>query len=147
MHDSCSRPDAIACLRGGPDAPGLTGEARFYQQRGSVLVTVRVSGLPQGGTGFFALHVHEGPACTGEYFSDTGGHFNPTNALHPEHAGDLPALLRCGGGAWLAVQTDRFCVRDVIGRTVVIHQGPDDLHSQPAGNSGTKMACGVIRRV
>lgn len=43
------------------------------------------------------------------------------------------------------VLTDRFRVRDIIGRTVVIHSGPDDFHTQPAGNAGEKIACGVIR--
>ena len=55
-------------------------------------------------------------------------------------------LLLCGGGAYLAVLTDRFSVADVLGRTVVIHSGADDFHTQPAGNAGTKIACGVIRR-
>lgn len=65
-------------------------------------------------------------------------------APHPFHAGDLPPLLSCKGRAYLAVITGRFCVKDVIGRSVVIHAGPDDLHTQPAGNAGAKIGCGVI---
>ena len=110
-------------------------------------MAVQVSGMPRKReTGFFALHIHEGGSCSGENFSDTGGHYNPHNEAHPRHAGDLPPLLLCGGGAYLAVLTDRFSVADVIGRTVVIHGGADDFHTQPAGNAGTKIACGVIRR-
>lgn len=107
-----------------------------------------VSGLPQGNpSGFFALHIHEGGDCGGEDFLHTQGHYNPAQTPHPEHAGDLPPLLLCRDGAYLAVRTDRFRAQDVVGRTVVIHSGPDDLRSQPAGNAGAKIACGVIRRV
>lgn len=67
------------------------------------------------------------------------------NQVHPKHAGDLPPLLACQGSAYLSVKTDRFCVEDILGRTVVIHSDPDDFHSQPAGNAGKKIACGVIR--
>ena len=144
----CSiQPDAVACIRGGPEAPCLSGRVEFYQKNGCVLVTITVSGLPQNSeSGFFALHIHEGGSCSGEGFADTGGHYNPAGAPHPRHAGDLPPLLLCHGGAYLAVLTDRFSVADVIGRTVVIHGGADDFHTQPAGNAGTKIACGVIRR-
>ena len=138
-------PDAVACIRGGADAPHLSGEVRFYQECGNVLVVADISGLPTcGGTGFFALHIREGDCCGGEDFDQTRGHYNPKEAAHPNHAGDLPPLLRYGDRAFLAVRTERFCVQEVIGKTVVIHSGPDDFHSQPAGNAGTKIACGVI---
>ncbi len=140
-------PDAVARIRGGAEAPAVSGQVRFYQERGSVLVKADLSGLPQESeTGFFAMHIHEGGACTGENFSQTGGHYNPTGVPHPNHAGDLPPLLACGESAHLTVRTDRFRVEDIIGRTVVIHSGPDDFRSQPAGNAGNKIACGVIRR-
>ena len=138
-------PDAVACIKGGADAPHLSGEVRFYQERGTVLVVAEISGLPTcGESGFFALHIHEGNSCGGEGFSQTGGHYNPKGVAHPNHAGDLPPLLRYGDCAFLAVRTDRFCVQEVIGKTVVIHDGPDDFRSQPAGNAGEKIACGVI---
>lgn len=50
------------------------------------------------------------------------------------------------GGAYLVVRMDRFSVRDILGWTVVIHSGPDGFNSQPSGHSGTKIACGIIRR-
>ena len=141
-------PDAVACMQGGPEAPCLSGEVQFYQKRGAVLVAVHVSGLPrESETGFFALHIHEGGSCSGENFSDTGGHYNPHNEAHPRHAGDLPPLLAHGGKAHLQVFTGRFRVCDVIGKTVLIHEHPDDFHTQPAGNPGQKIACGVIRAV
>lgn len=142
-----SCPDAVAVIRGGADAPCLSGQVRFYQKRKWVLVTASLSGLPEDSeTGFFALHIHQGNSCSGADFSQTGGHYNPKGADHPNHAGDLPPLMLCCGGAYLAVRTDRFRVQDIIGRTLVIHSGPDDFHSQPAGNAGKKIGCGVICR-
>ena len=123
---------------------GIKGTVWFSQQTDGVLVTAQIIGLPRGG--FFAFHIHEGSNCGGEGFADTGGHFNPAQVPHPDHAGDLPPLLSCNGRAYLSVLTDRFCAEEVIGRTVVIHSGTDDFMSQPAGNPGEKLACGVIRR-
>lgn len=141
-------PEAAACLTGGPEAPELAGSVCFYSVRGGTLVAARIRGLPRSDAcRFFALHIHEGGDCGGAGFADSGGHFNPAGAAHPEHAGDLPPLLGCGGRAFLAVFTDRFRVRDVLGRTVVIHSRPDDFHTQPSGNAGNKIACGVIRRI
>lgn len=145
MRCSPLRPDAVAQINGGPNAPCLSGEVRFYQECESILVIAKLSRLPHTSeTGFFALHIHEGNSCAGTDFSETGGHYNPNERNHPNHAGDLPPLMECRGNAYLAVRTDRFRVREIIGRTVVIHSGPDDFHSQPAGNAGTKIACGVI---
>lgn len=139
--------DAIARIKGGPDAPQVSGEVRFYQECGNVLLVAELSGMPTGGeSAFFALHIHDGDSCGGEDFGRTGGHYNPHGAAHPNHAGDLPPLLRFCDRAFLAVRTDRFCVKDVVGKTVVIHAGADDFRSQPAGNAGKKIACGVICR-
>ena len=137
------KPEAVACVSG---EGKLCGCVKFYAAGCGCLVAAEIRGLPESDTGFFAFHIHEGGDCGGTDFSDTGGHFNPEKQAHPRHAGDLPPLLLCGGGAYLAVLTDRFSVADVIGRTVVIHGGADDFHTQPAGNAGTKIACGVIRR-
>ena len=140
-------PDAVAEIRGGMEVPQLTGCVRFYQENGCVLVEARVSGLPRASeTGFFGFHIHLGECCSETDFSGTGSHYNPMDQEHPKHAGDLPPLLACQGNAYLLVKTDRFSVRGIIGRTVVIHSDPDDFHAQPAGNAGKKIACGVIRR-
>ncbi|MGN1250984.1 MAG: superoxide dismutase family protein [Candidatus Spyradocola sp.] len=147
MNQHASRPDAVAYIRGGADAPGMMGRVRFYQEPDSVLVVADVGGFPQnGGSGFYGFHIHEGAACTGAAFADTGGHYNPAGAEHPSHAGDLPPLMTQQGRAHLAVRTDRFRVQDVLGRTVVIHSHPDDFHTQPSGDSGTRIACGVIAK-
>lgn len=145
MIRNSSRPSAVAYVRGGTDAPNINGQVRFYQEPGSVLVVADIAGLPQNSeTGFFGFHIHEGNSCAGTGFPQTGSHYDPRQTDHPRHAGDLPPLMMQQGRAHLEVRTDRFRVRDIIGRTVVIHSDPDDLRTQPAGNAGTKIACGVI---
>lgn len=138
------RPEAIARIAGSEAAPCLYGTVKLYQMGKNILVVADVGGLPCSETGIFAMHIHLGNNCGGEAFENTGSHYNPDGAEHPNHAGDLPPLFSCGGKAFLAVLTDRFCMQEVLGRTVVIHSRPDDFHSQPAGNAGEKIACGVI---
>lgn len=141
-------PCAVAQIRGGMEAQQLSGCVQFYQENRCVLIVAKISGLPkESETGFFGFHIHEGDTCAGTDFSGTGSHYNPADQAHPKHAGDLPPLLECQGNAYLSVKTDRFSVADIIGRTVVIHSDPDDFHSQPAGNAGKKIACGVICKV
>ncbi len=137
------RPDAVAFVKGGKEFPRLWGEVRFYQKPKGVWVVAHVWGLPKT-EGFLGFHIHEGTHCAGANFAETGGHYDPDGVTHPHHAGDLPPLLSCGGEGYLAVLTDRFRVRDVMDHTVVIHRDADDFHSQPAGNAGKKIACGVI---
>ncbi len=147
MHCCRKSPDAVARIVGGEEALQLFGCVHFYQENGCVRIVARISGLPKAGrTGFYGFHIHQGRDCSGAGFSGTEGHYNPTEQMHPIHAGDLPPLLWCRGDAYLSVKTDRFCVDEIIGRTVVIHSDPDDFHSQPAGNAGKKIACGVIRK-
>lgn len=146
MYPSPQCPQAAARLRGSAAAPALSGTVQFCQMPQGVLVTAHVSGLPgNNANGFFALHIHQGTSCDGVGFPDTLSHYNPSDVAHPDHAGDLPPLLSSDGEAYLSVLTDRFRLADVIGRTVVIHSGPDDFHSQPAGNAGAKIACGIIQ--
>ena len=141
------RPDAVARIMGGEEAPQLSGCVRFYQENECVLIKAKISGLPKTNeAGFFGFHIHQGRDCSGAGFSRTEGHYNPLGQEHPEHAGDLPPLLSCYGQAYLSVKTDRFSVDEIIGRTVVIHSDPDDFHTQPAGNSGQKIGCGMIQR-
>lgn len=143
-----SRPVAVAKMIGGGEAPDLRGTVKFYPVWDGVLITAEVCGLPEQGNGIFAMHIHQGDTCIGRDFSDASGHFNPAGSLHPAHAGDLPSLIRCcGGRAYFAVVTSRFSLGDVIGRTVIIHSGPDDFYTQPAGNSGSRIGCGVIRKI
>ena len=145
MVISAGRPKAVAWVRG---EEGLRGSVTFYSIPDGTLVTAELQGLPERETGFFGFHIHEGGDCGGADFGNTKGHLNPQGLPHPRHMGDLPPLLEMPGGrAFLAVKTGRFQPEDVIGRTVVIHDSPDNFHTQPSGNSGKKVGCGVIRRI
>lgn len=144
-----SPPVARALLRGDLSHPQLVGETLFFPYGRGTLVVARVLGLPS--PGFHGFHIHEKGDCStgGDVpFAQAGGHYDPKGASHPWHAGDLPPLLASSDGtALLAVYTDRFQPAEVVGRSVIVHDMPDDLHSQPAGNSGTRIACGIIEAV
>lgn len=137
---------AAARIMGDSSHPSVRGIVRFFQREDGVLVEAQVTGLPRTETGFFAFHIHEGANCDGEEFPNSGGHFNPGKKAHPNHAGDLPPLLADHGKAYMKVLTGRFHAGEVIGKTVIIHAEPDDFHTQPSGNAGMKIACGVIQR-
>ena len=149
------RPEASAILKGGMAHPGLGGTVRFYTHSDGVLVVADVWGLPRGGTdqcpgGVFGLHIHEGPCCCQkpgeEPFFGAGGHYNPRGCPHPYHAGDLPPLFAHEGKAWYAVLLHRFTVDEILGRPVIVHGGVDDFSSQPAGNAGPRIGCGIIQK-
>lgn len=146
MKNRNEQPAAIARIQGDAAHPALQGTAWFYPRSRGTLVVVDMVGLPSSETGFFGFHIHEGSDCSGTGFAATGSHYNPLSQVHPRHAGDLPPLLSDNGTAWFSVLTGRFQVRDIIGKTVVVHSKPDDFTTQPAGNSGSKIACGMIRR-
>ena len=146
-------PQATAQISGSPAYPSIKGIVRFYQTELGVLVVADIAGLPMSNnvcdSPIFAFHIHSGTSCTGtpeDPFAAAMAHYNPDNCPHPYHAGDMPPLFGNDGFAFGAFVTDRFAVDEIVGRTVIIHDKPDDFTSQPSGNSGTKIACGVIRR-
>lgn len=139
-------PGAWAFIKGSEAYPNLKGVALIYPMGMSSLMVVVAEGLPT--SGFYGMHIHEGSECTGNAenpFANAGTHFNPTNQEHPIHAGDLPPLLSDGGMAYSAFMTGRFVPEEVLGRTLIIHEHADDFHTQPSGNSGKMIACGVIK--
>lgn len=143
-----SHPPAIARIHGGNEFPTISGTVSFFPVREGIIISANIHGLPAKDTGgdFFAFHIHEGSNCTGSDFSDTGAHFDLHSALHPHHTGDLPPLFASHGRAYLEFWTDRFRISDVLGRTIIIHENTDDLHTQPSGNAGKRIACGKILR-
>lgn len=146
MHNL--QPHAIAKITGNSDYPLLNGFATFHEvSMGGVLVQVEVFHLPDDTlyhkSGFFGMHIHENGNCKIP-FDKTGNHLNPYNTSHPEHVGDLPPLLSNNGYAWMAFLDSRFTISDILGKSLVIHSHRDDFTSQPAGDSGNKIGCGII---
>lgn len=145
------RSDAVARIMGSSRFSGIGGTVRFYQLLDGVLVVAEIVGLPyftdNGKSPIFAFHIHEGENCSGDEhdpFKNARMHYNPNDELHPYHAGDLPPIFGVRGYAFSAFMTMRFSVREIIGKTIIIHSGIDDFSSQPAGNAGEKIACGEI---
>ncbi len=147
-------PAAAAHIQGNMEYPEIRGVAQFYQTPQGVLVVTEVMGLPVGEDicrqGIYAVHIHNGTSCTGnesDSFANAMSHYNPNNCDHPYHAGDMPPLFENDGYALTVFVTNRFRVEDVIGKTVIVHDNRDDFTSQPAGDSGRKIACGTIEPI
>jgi len=129
--------NAKAYVKGGRCYPNINGTVTFKQAKGGVLVTAKINGLPQSDnhcTGrFFGFHIHEGNSCTGDIndeFANAKSHLNTTNCPHPFHVGDLPPLIENNGYAYMSVFINKFTVRDIIGKVVIIHDMPDDFTTQ-----------------
>lgn len=130
------------------------GTASLREDRGATVLRVSASGLTPGVHG---IHLHAVGKCEGPGFTSAGGHLNPTakqhGSLNPagSHLGDLPNLEAGADGIAMlehrigqpaaALRTDLF---DADGTAIVIHAGPDDYRSDPSGNSGGRVACGVL---
>ena len=147
------KPHAAAKLQGSSSYPNLQGVIKFFQAKEGVFVSVYVSGLPTSDNickqPIFAMHIHGGSSCTGnetDPFADALTHYNPNNCPHPYHAGDMPPIFGVNGSAFSMFLTNRFSVKEIIGKSVIIHSGTDDFTTQPSGNSGKKIACGIILR-
>lgn len=143
-------PDAVAILKGNNDNSDINGIVKFYAlPESGILIAVEISDLPDGRDEdtptFFAFHIHETGDCTGA-FERTGNHYNPNNVPHPEHAGDLPPLLSNDGYVWTVFYDSFLTLPMILNRSIVIHQNPDDFTTQPSGNAGEKIACGVITK-
>jgi len=157
---------AAAAAAWAADAPGIA-QATLVDKDGNVVgvavitespevgvnITLNVRGLPPGPHGF---HIHEAGKCEAPDFKSAGGHFNPYGRKHglrnPEggHGGDLVNLMVAPDGTAAAVRTAPLTLASLLGEkgtAVMIHAGPDDYMSDPAGNAGARIACGVIKAV
>ncbi len=147
-------PQAVADLM--PTAGNTAnGAVQFVQVGHGVRVSGTIRGLkPNSEHGF---HIHEKGDCSGGDGMATGGHFNPTGVSHGRfgqpgvHAGELPSLhADATGTAVFSVESHAITIgsgpNDIVGRGLIVHRDPDDYTSQPAGNSGPRIACAVITR-
>jgi Cu-Zn family superoxide dismutase len=139
------------------DANGqVVGTAKLSDVAGAVRILLETRDLPPGEKG---VHIHETESCEPPTFESAGGHFNPTGrqhgALNPQgaHAGDLPNITVGDDGSG-QLQTTTALVSlasgrensllDEDGSAIVVHAKADDMRTDPAGNSGDRIACGVI---
>jgi Cu-Zn family superoxide dismutase len=134
---------------------GASGLVTFTQEPSGVHVVARVEGAPAGTHGF---HLHAGGSCEGPSFDSAGSHFDPTGAKHgapdaaEHHAGDFGNVeVAADGTGHLDVTTSMLTLgdggaNDALGKALILHGGKDDLTTQPSGNSGPRIACGVVQR-
>lgn len=142
----------IAVLCGSEDYPEARGFIHAYWLPNEVYLQMEFSGLPPQKV--LGLHIHDGVACGSGGgsvpFKEAGGHFSLCSdgmwcSRHPYHAGDLPPIFSDEhGNAFSQVFIDRTHVREVSGKPIVLHEMTDDFMSQPAGNSGARIACGML---
>lgn len=147
---------AFARIEGSPLAPELNGLAFFRDVPNGTQVCIEVGGLPdyrpaQDGSppiGPHGFHIHEFGVCQiddpNDPYQSSGGHWNPTNQPHGNHTGDFPVLFSNNGYFNMCFVTNKFKVSDIIGKSVMIHENPDDYRSQPSGDAGKRLGCGVI---
>ncbi|MFZ7104309.1 MAG: superoxide dismutase family protein [Peptococcaceae bacterium] len=148
---------ACADIRGGPLAPQIRGTVILQDVYGGTMVYVNISGLPpyqkasngNNPIGPHGFHIHAKGTCavgdTDNPFQAAEGHWNPYHQPHGNHAGDFPVLFSNNGVAYMSFFTNKFKVQDALGKSLIIHQNPDDYRTQPAGDSGKRLACGIIR--
>ncbi len=132
----------------------VRGVARFVATEDGVRVTVRADGLMPGQQ--HGMHIHEFGDCTAEDATSAGDHFDPDDRPHgppdaPEpqrHVGDLGNLQADEEGRGRYDRVDEVLAlegaHDIVGRSVIVHEGRDDLETQPTGDAGARLACGVI---
>lgn len=129
----------------------VKGQVTFTAVEGGVKIVANVEGLTPGSHGF---HIHEFGDCTAPDGSSAGAHFNPTNKKHggpddkERHVGDLGNIIADAQGKAHYERIDKVISLDgkdrILGRSIIIHEKADDFKTQPAGDAGSRQACGVI---
>jgi len=149
---AASAEDAMAYLK---NAEGdSVGTVEFRSSPFGTILHARLAFMPAG---IHAFHVHETGECVPP-FTSAGGHFNPDTSDHGlmdadgRHAGDMPNIhVPASGMVNIEIFNDSVRLDDKLfdadGAAVVIHEGPDDYETNPAGAAGPRIACGVIKRM
>ncbi|MFD0749375.1 superoxide dismutase family protein [Mucilaginibacter calamicampi] len=157
MHaDTAMYDEAVADLSGTKADTVVTGVARFVRRDGKVELTLTLN-VPKKANSTVAVHFHEHGDC-GDEGKGAHGHWNPTKEDHGKwgsakyHSGDIGNIkLDKDGRASLTIETDRWTIggpekTNILNRAIIVHSGVDDYTTQPTGNSGSRIGCGVINK-
>ena len=153
MRDDATGNPATAQLMG-REGSGISGEVIFTElEDGKVRVSARVIGID--GEGKHGFHIHETGDCSAPDFTSAGGHFNPQDMPHgaptdgERHVGDLGNVeVQADGSVLEEMELDMLSLsgpNSILGKAVILHAQADDLVTQPTGDAGGRIACGVIR--
>lgn len=132
-----------------------TGKVAFTEHNGVVTFEAKLTGLTSG---THAIHIHEKSDCSSDDGKSAGGHWNPTFAPHGKwgseegyHKGDIGNIEASDDGtASVSLQTDEWCIgcgdpnKDILGKSIIVHEAADDYLTQPTGNAGGRISCGGI---
>ena len=133
-----------------------TGTATFVERDGKVTFTAALAGLAPG---THAIHIHEKADCSAPDATSAGGHWNPTFENHGKwgsaayHRGDIGNFtVDSNGNGTISMSTDQWCIgcgdskKDILGKSLIVHEKADDYKTQPTGDAGGRMACSAIIR-
>ncbi|CAM3478003.1 superoxide dismutase family protein [Zobellia roscoffensis] len=135
----------------------MKGEITFTQNDDEVVMKAEFTGLEEGS---HAIHLHENADCSSNDGKSAGGHWNPVDERHGKwgdekgyHKGDIGNFeADANGNAMVDFSTDQWCIgcdddtKNIIGRSVIVHQGSDDFTSQPSGDAGSRVGCASITK-
>lgn len=133
----------------------VTGNVTFKEHNNKVTMIAVINGLNEGE---HAIHIHESSDCSSDDGKSSGGHWNPTAQPHGQwgsetgyHKGDIGNFTaNAEGKGSISVTTDEWCIgcgddtKDILGKAIIVHEGVDDLESQPSGAAGARVSCGGI---
>lgn len=147
---------AEATISGTYPDTAVTGTASFEASNGKVKLTLNIS-APSKANKTVAVHIHEHPGC-GDQGKEAHGHWNPTKVNHGKwgsdayHSGDIGNVELDGEGKGTKeLETDRWTIggdstTNILNRSIIVHGGVDDFKTQPTGNAGNRIGCGIINR-
>lgn len=152
-----SNPKAEAILSGTYTDTTLSGNATFEEMNGKVKMILNIT-APAKANQSVAVHIHEHGAC-GDMGKEAHGHWNPTNKQHGKwgsdsfHSGDIGNVqLDADGKGSMEMETDLWSIggdstTNILDRALIVHGGVDDYKTQPTGNAGNRIGCGVINKL
>lgn len=153
MEDESMAENKVVVDLKGMQGSDITGQVVFTEENGKVTMKATVKGLAEG---LHAIHIHENADCSS--MAAAGGHWNPTDEPHGKwgsedgfHRGDIGNFeVGADGVGTITMTTDLWCIgcddpdKNILGHSIIVHEGVDDFVSQPSGAAGSRMACGTI---